>query len=250
MSQLGRSVPGASRHASDDLVKRVLARGEIEIQGRFAGSTNVTLLVTCSGDGLEIPAVYKPQRGERSLWDFPPGLHRREQAAYVLSEALGWGLVPTTVLRNQAPLGPGSLQHYLEDDGESHYFTLRESGRWEPVLEAVAVFDVLANNADRKSGHVILADNKVWAIDHGLCFHAEPKLRTVIWDFAEQVVPSNLLEDVRRLVEGDLPEKVRGLLSQKETTALARRGKELIRTGTFPEPVDHHGWPPYPWPLV
>ena len=140
--------------------------------------------MTASGP---VQAVYKPHRGEQSLWDFPDGLYRREVAAYRLSEALGWGLVPPTVLRDDGPFGTGSVQLFLEADYERHYFTLLEDGGREGELEAFCAFDVVANNADRKSGHVLVdADEHLWGIDHGLCFHAQPKLRTVIWDFAER----------------------------------------------------------------
>ncbi|MGH8980585.1 MAG: SCO1664 family protein, partial [Acidimicrobiales bacterium] len=160
----------------------VLERGDVDVHGRIAGSSNVTLLVTCSLEGLDLLAVYKPVAGERELWDFPPGLDRREVAAHRLSEALGWALVPDTVQRD-GPFGPGSFQRVVEEDGVSHYFTLRDEARWREDLRRIAVFDVVANNADRKSGHVLLAEDRLWAIDHGLTFHAEPKLRTVIWDF-------------------------------------------------------------------
>lgn len=228
----------------------MLAHGTIEVQGRFAGSSNATLLVTCHHGGAEVAAVYKPRRGERPLWDFPPGLDRREMAAYQLSEVLGWGLVPTTVLRDDGPFGPGSLQHYVEDDQESHYFTLREEPSRRPALVAIATLDVVANNADRKSGHVILAHERIWAIDHGLCFHHEPKLRTVIWDFAGEAVPEALRQDLRRLVKKGLPESLGVLLDPQEARALVHRTRRLLERGTLPEPVARGDWPPYPWPLV
>ena len=128
-------------------------------------------------------AVYKPCKGERPLWDFPGGLFRREVAAYVLSESLGWGLVPETVERTEGPFGEGSVQRYVPEDGTSHYFTLRDDPKWHPTLMRMCAFDVVANNADRKSGHVLLAEDRLWAIDNGLCFNEDDKLRTVIWDF-------------------------------------------------------------------
>ena len=155
----------------------------MEVHGRIAGSSNATLLVTCRSGRDELLAVYKPAQGERPLWDFPGGLFRREVAAYVLSESLGWGLVPETVARPDGPFGPGSVQRFVPEDGTSHYFTLREDEAWHPVLMKLCAFDVVANNADRKSGHVLLAEDRLWAIDNGLCFNRHDKLRTVIWDF-------------------------------------------------------------------
>ena len=156
---------------SETAVKDVLTRGDMEVHGRIAGSSNATMLVTCRLGADELLAVYKPARGERPLWDFPGGLFRREVAAYVLSETLGWGLVPETVERPEGPFGPGSVQRFVHEDGTSHYFTLRDEPRWHPVLMELCAFDVVANNADRKSGHVLLAEDRLWAIDNGLCFN-------------------------------------------------------------------------------
>ena len=127
----------------------------MEVHGRIAGSSNATLLVTCRLQGEELLAVYKPLQGERPLWDFPGGLFRREVAAYALCESLGWGLVPETVERREGPFGPGSVQRFVHEDGTSHYFTLRDEPKWHSVLKRLAAFDVVANNADRKSGHVL-----------------------------------------------------------------------------------------------
>ena len=167
-------------------VESVLAEGEMEVHGRIAGSSNATLLVTCRLGDEELLAVYKPHKGERPLWDFPGGLFRREVAAYALSEALGWGLVPETVLRAEGPFGEGSVQRFVHEDGREgteHYFTLRDDPAWHGDARRLCAFDVVANNADRKSGHVLLAEERLWAIDHGLCFNEDDKLRTVIWDF-------------------------------------------------------------------
>ena len=151
----------------------------------------MTYLVSLDDSGDEpLNAVYKPAGGERSLWDFPDGLFRREVAAFTLSEALGWGLVPPTVLRPDGPFGEGSLQLFVEADYNQHYFTLYDEGGHEALLQAMCAFDIVANNADRKSGHVLKGpDGRLWGIDHGLCFHRQPKLRTVIWDFAEDLIP-------------------------------------------------------------
>jgi uncharacterized repeat protein (TIGR03843 family) len=210
-------------------------------------SSNGTFLVTVSGCGTVQPAIYKPHRAERPLWDFPGGLYQREVAAYELSVALDWGLVPETVLRDEAPLGTGSLQRFVEADFEQHYFTLLEHESYRPALQAIATFDLLANNADRKSGHCLLdGDGKIWGIDHGLCFHTHPKLRTVIWDFAGERIPASLLDDVGRLVE-DPAARLVSLLDDAEVAALVRRARTVVRNGTFPEPGEAH---PYPWPLV
>ena len=225
----------------------VLERGRIEVRGRIAGSSNITLLVTCATDEEELLAVYKPVAGERELWDFPPGLHRREVAARLLSDWLGWHIVPETVLREDAPFGEGSLQRVVDEDGISHYFTLRDDPHWHPELRRIAVFDVLANNADRKSGHVLLAGDRLWAIDHGLTFHTEPKLRTVIWDFAGDRLDDALREDLAELVDSPLPSALAELLDDEEVHALFRRARALLRAGTLPTPGTGR---PYPWPLV
>ena len=144
-------------------------------------------------------------KGERPLWDFPGGLFRREVAAYVLSEALGWGLVPETVERPEGPFGQGSVQRFVHEDGTSHYFTLRDEPKWHPVLMQLGAFDVVANNADRKSGHVLLAEDRLWAIDNGLCFNTQDKLRTVIWDFGGEPLEAGVEEDLARLARDGPP---------------------------------------------
>jgi hypothetical protein len=231
------------------VARRVLAEGEVTVHGRIAGSSNVTLFATCELEGTELAAVYKPARGERPLWDFPTGLHRREVAAYLLSETLGWGLVPLTIERTDAPLGIGSLQLFVEEDGESHYFTLRDEPRFTETLHRLAVFDVVANNTDRKSGHVLLAYGRLWAIDNGLSFHSEPKLRTVIWDFAGDRLTDEEIGALERLVTDPLPAELEELLDHDEGEALLKRTSRLLREGRLPEPGDDD-WRPYPWPLV
>jgi uncharacterized repeat protein (TIGR03843 family) len=225
----------------------VLERGRIHVHGRIAGSSNITLLVTCSAGTQELLAIYKPVAGERELWDFPPGLHRREVAAWHLSEWLGWGVVPETVLREDGPFGEGSLQRVVDEDGESHYFTLRDDPRWHPALRRIAAFDVLANNADRKSGHVLAAGDRLWAIDHGLTFHEEPKLRTVIWDFAGDRLDEEVREGIDKLAGAPLPAALTELLSGGERAALVGRARALRSAGTLPSPGPDR---PFPWPLV
>lgn len=212
-------------------------------------SSNATFLTNlCAGDA-SMKAIYKPHRGERPLWDFPRGLFLREVAAYELSHALGWAIVPETVLRVDGPLGVGSFQRFIEADFSEHYFTLMENEEHHDALRVIATFDLLANNADRKSGHCLLEprDNHIWGIDHGLCFNTEPKLRTVMWDFAGEAVPQGLLADVER-VAADPPAALGPLLDPPEIDALCARARAVVRRPSFPHPTaDHRS---YPWPLV
>jgi uncharacterized repeat protein (TIGR03843 family) len=225
----------------------LLAAGEVELKGRMPWSSNGTYLVeVVAGEGSTL-AVYKPGRGERPLWDFPRGLYRREVAAWALSEQLGWGVVPETVVR-EGPLGEGSLQRFVEADFEQHYFTLYEDEAHHDVLRTICAFDLLANNTDRKSGHCLLAtDGRIYAIDNGLCFHPQPKIRTVIWEFGGEEVPGALLVDVERVLD-ELPGDLDGLLDGVEVDGVRRRGERLLATGRFPvaDPYSHC----YPWPLV
>lgn len=224
----------------------LLAQGEMEIKGRMPWSSNGTFLVgLCRGEATA-DAVYKPLRGERPLWDFPPGLYRREVAAFRLSEALGWGIVPATVLRHEGPLGQGSLQLFVEADFSQHYFTLLESEEHHDQLRRMAVFDLLANNADRKSGHCLLGPSgHIWGIDHGVCFHSQPKLRTVIWDFAGDPLDQTLRADVSRVAAD--PPPLDDLLSPAEVTAFARRTSAVARLACLPDPGPERL---YPWPMV
>ena len=211
-------------------------------------SSNATFLVTVSLDGCQMPAIYKPERGERPLWDFPGGLFRREVAAYELAVALGWEMVPETVVRTDAPFGVGSVQRFVDADFEHHYFTLREDPRHHLALARMGAFDVLANNADRKGGHCLLdAEGRIWGIDHGLCFHPQMKLRTVIWDFAGEPIADDVVADVRRLGTCGFPAELSVLLTTIELDALAARISELARRRRLPHPQSDH---PYPWPLV
>lgn len=230
-----------------DPVRAVLDRGEMEIEGRMPWSSNGTFLATVRFEDVWTRAIYKPRRGERPLWDFPAGLDRREVAAYELSEALGWHLVPHTVLRD-GPLGEGSVQRFVDADFEQHYFTLFEDARHLDQLQAMCVFDLLANNTDRKSGHCLVSvGDELFGIDHGLCFHEDFKLRTVIWDFAGEPIPEELLADVEALHRDGLPERLRALLRPVEAAALLARARDVVALGRFPvDPTGHR----YPWPLV
>jgi uncharacterized repeat protein (TIGR03843 family) len=233
--------------AADSTVLDLLARGEITVQGRLPWSSNVTFLAEVRRGQERALAVYKPQRGERPLWDFPRGLYRREVAAYHLSEALGWDLVPPTVVRD-GPEGRGSLQLFVEANFEEHYFTLRERPEHRDALARLCAFDLLANNADRKGGHCLLGhDGRIYAIDNGLCFHVDPKLRTVVWDFAGEPVPRPIRAAAHRLAATGLPDTVAEHLSPEECRVLLARARALARTARFPEdPTGLH----YPWPLV
>lgn len=216
--------------------------------GRIPWSSNATFLVEVRAQAGCLRAIYKPARGERPLWDFPRGLWRREVAAYELAQQLGWGIVPETVGRRDGPLGPGSLQRWVEADEEEHYFTLLERPEYLPALRMVAAFDIVANNADRKGGHLLVGtDGQLWAIDHGLCFHAENKLRTVMWDFAGEKVPDELLDALAPLASGDVPGTLEGLLKESELSALVARARRLRKARRYPTPTSR--WP-YPWPLV
>jgi uncharacterized repeat protein (TIGR03843 family) len=231
----------------------LLAQGELTIQGMLPWSSNYTLLTTVCNNDTQGLAVYKPRRGERPLWDFPRGtLCQREVAAYLLSEALGWGLVPPTLLRD-GPHGIGSVQLFIDADREAHLFTMQQEGGYEEAIERLAVFDVVSNNADRKSGHCLKGnDGRLWAIDHGICFHAEPKLRTVLWDYAGKPIDAAIMADLRALRErmqgGDvLIEALERLIEPDETQAMRRRLDRLIARGKHPEPGRGYNMP---WPPV
>jgi uncharacterized repeat protein (TIGR03843 family) len=230
----------------------LLAGGEIELIGLMPRASNYTFLAEVTTDRRTVLAVYKPRDGEMPLWDFPEGtLHRREVAAYELSRALGWPGVPPTVLR-EGPHGPGSVQLFVEVDPRQHFFTLRDTRLAD--FRPVALFDVVANNADRKAGHCMLAaDGSIWVIDHGVCFSEAPKLRTVIWDFADEPIPEALRADLERVAaelrngSGDLGPRMRALLSEDEVEAAVERAQALLSVGRFPPPGPGR---PYPWPPV
>lgn len=228
----------------------LLHHGELGIVAQLAESSNLTFVLEAT-DGTEDGdygwAVYKPELGERPLHDFARGLHGREEAAFLLSEHLGWHIVPPTVTRADAPFGIGSLQWYIENEG-MHYFPLLETRPdLHGQLRRMAVFDMLTNNTDRKSGHVLLdAADHVWGIDHGLCFSAHPKLRTVIWDFAGEEIDAELLAAVEPLID-EVPADVAALLTPDEVAALQSRASRIVRLPQLPHPRSHYH---YPWPLV
>lgn len=227
-----------------DILAR-LREAPFEIEGRMPWSSNGTFLVSFDD---EHRAIYKPTAMERPLWDFPAGLHHREVGAYELSRALGWGVVPPTVVRDDsAELGEGSLQHFVDADFEQHHFTLVEEPTHHDLLRRICLLDVLANNTDRKSGHCLLGpDGRIWAIDNGLCFSAEFKLRTVIWEFGGESIAPDLLDDIERVIEG-LPGPLDPHLDDDEVDAVTQRGRALLTNRCYPiDPTGHR----YPWPLV
>jgi uncharacterized repeat protein (TIGR03843 family) len=242
--------------AGDPDVLELLLRAPLEVLGRFAAASNATLLCRVGADD-ELLAVYKPARGERPLWDFAAGtLHRREVAAAVVDGALGLGMVPETVLRPDAPYGPGSVQRFVEHDPERHYFTLLEEDDPAIVaqLEAMIVFDLVVNNADRKAGHVLVdEEERVRLVDHGVCFHVEAKLRTVAWDLAGEPVPEDLRRragraaDAVRREDGDVRSRLRDLLTGAEVEATAARAGRVAALERFPPP---EGPRPWPWPPI
>lgn len=230
----------------------LLTNGIIEIKELVPWGSNYTFLVTVRDATRETPAIYKPSRRERPLWDFPTGsLAYREVAAYQVSRALGWPHVPPTVLR-EGPQGIGMVQLFIEFVDEQHFFTLRHKHRDE--MQRIALFDAVINNTDRKGGHVLLGtDGTIWCIDHGVTFHEHYKLRTVIWDFMRRPIPTSLLNDLAalraRLRRGNpLYDSLRDLLSPREMRALRARLDDLLTRGIFPEPPAD--WPPVPYPPV
>ncbi len=232
----------------------LLLHGAIELHGRVHWSSNATLLVGVRGGDASCLAVYKPARGEQPLWDFAQGtLCRREVAAYTLSHHLGWPSVPPVVLRD-GPLGEGSLQVFIEHDPADHYFALRKRPDLDDAFRCVALFDEITNNADRKAGHILLgAQERVWAIDHGLTFHAQAKLRTVIWEYAGQPIAPRRVSELRALYAGLAPGQalrasLSELLSSSELGALRGRIAGAIERATFVSP--DHARRSIPYPLI
>ncbi len=219
-------------------------------------SSNYVFLATMAhpehGEGL---AVYKPERGEQPLYDFPDGLYRREVAAYEFARLLGWPIVPPTVERLDGPHGPGSLQLFIEHDPEEHYFVLREGDRYDEHLARFAAFDLAANNADRKAGHLLLdPQGSIWGIDNGLCFNEFETFRTVIWDYAGTALPPAWVDDLVRVrgalaLEEPATDALRALLTRREREALVARLDALIARPELPAMEDFERRV-YPWPLV
>jgi uncharacterized repeat protein (TIGR03843 family) len=233
-------------------VTDLLRDGDVEIVGRMPWSSNATFLVRLSYGDDEMLAIYKPQRGERPLWDFARGtLCHREVAAFEISQALGWAIVPDTALRD-GPHGLGMMQRFVEHDPEEHYFTLLDEHGDE--FRRMAAFDVVINNTDRKGGHCLraLESGEIFGIDHGVSFHTQWKLRTVIWEFGGESIPPDVCSDLHRLrdavVAGALHDQLAMLLDRFELDALRARIEHLLATGALPEPDgDYYA---YPWPTI
>jgi uncharacterized repeat protein (TIGR03843 family) len=235
----------------------ILINGELTIRGEFLWGSNYTFLADVVQEEQKFACVYKPSKGERPLWDFPTAtLAKREVAAYLVSEALGWELVPPTAYRRSGPLGPGSVQFYIDHDPEYHFFNFTEEDRQR--LRPTALFDLLTNNADRKGSHVLRDEaNHLWLIDHGVCFHIEDKLRTVIWDFVGEPIPENLCADLTRLAQNlkpvngapsELAASLMNCLSRSEVRVLALRAERLVASGRFPAPDPYRR--AFPWPQI
>ena len=233
----------------EEFLKTAFNSGKIELKGQFTYGSNYTFLVTVTHQEQEIPAVYKPQKGEQPLWDFPPNtLSGREVAAYLVSQALQWKLVPYTIFREDCPHGPGSLQQFIEYNPNYHYFNMKPADLQK--LRPVALFDHLTNNADRKGSHIFFETNTrhLYAIDHGLCFNVEDKLRSVIWNFVGQPIPDTYLTALREVANAPtrLMDDLRPFLNPDELEALVARASHLVETAIFPpEPLDRRAFP-YP----
>lgn len=240
--------------ASEKLgILQILREGEVKLEGQFLRGSNYTFFGHASLDGDSIPVVYKPVQGEQPLWDFPTrSLAKREAAAYIVSEALDWDLVPPTIYRRKGPLGPGSLQYYIVHDQDYHYFNFTPSDIQR--LRIFVVFDIIVNNADRKGSHILEStDGHLFSIDHGVCFHCDDKLRTVIWDFSGEPLPQEITATLQALVDKlknnkDFNKDLRSHLKVSEIKALEKRTLNLLKSGIFLSPPNSGR--PFPWPPV
>jgi len=226
----------------------LLATGEIDVQGRMIDASNATLYCAVSGNGIEAACVYKPVAGERPLWDFPDGtLAARVVAAFAVSAATGWDLVPPTVLRD-GPYGPGMVQLWIDTDETVDLGELARSDH--PDLARMAVLDAVINNADRKGGHLLPTEQgHVFGIDHGVCFSVDDKLRTLLWQWRGDPLPDaarETLEELRADLDNALGAALRALLDRREVRATTRRVDRLLREGIYPLPSGD--WPAVPWP--
>ena len=238
----------ASLGPDDDGMADLLRNGDMEVLGLMPWSSNGTYLVQLRSNGHHAPAIYKPERGERPLWDFPGHLWKREVAAYELSEQMGFSLVPTTVERGVAPMGRGSVQAFVPAQFSEHYFTMRERDELGAQLRRLCAFDLVANSADRKGGHCLIdPEGRIWAIDNGLTFHEEFKVRTVLWDFSGEPIPDEVAAAVTALLDAGLSEPLRQMLTDDEAAAVLGRARAVLAGGHFPhDPTGRR----YPWPLV
>lgn len=251
-------VPVSTWDPHDSRVEDALRDAEIGDLQLVYNSSNYVFIVHLTHPGLGAGmGVYKPRRGEQPLHDFPGGLYEREIAAFELSRLLGWDLVPPTVERS-GPHGVGSMQLFVDHDPSRHYFELRDHDDLDEQLVRFAVFDLITNNADRKGGHLLLDPRgHVWGIDNGLCFHAQRKLRTVIWDYAGTAIPGTWLEDIQRvcaiLETGDAAADetsaaFRSRIAERELAALLRRCRAILDEPVLPEMYTDYRC--VPWPMI
>ncbi|MDQ1703355.1 MAG: hypothetical protein QOF57_2607 [Frankiaceae bacterium] len=236
---------------ADPATLALLEQGELAIEGQLVDASNLALYCEVRTGDDALTCIYKPVRGERPLWDFPDGtLAGRETAAFLVSEALGWAIVPPTVLRD-GPVGPGMVQAWVEVDESVDLIDLLHSLD-DVRLRRLALYDAIVNNADRKGGHLLpTPEGHLYGIDHGVCFSAEDKLRTVLWQWRGRPLPEDLCPDVVRLraqLDGRLGEALRPLLTRAEVRATRRRIDELLAAGVFPQP--NGNWPAVPWPPI
>ncbi len=239
--------PALELPVDDALV--LLANAELSIEGRLVDASNATLYCSASFDGVTAACVYKPVSGERPLWDFPDGtLAEREVAAYEVSASTGWLIVPPTVYRD-GPLGPGMVQLWIDTDDQIDLIGILRS-RTSEKLRRMAAFDAVINNADRKGGHILpTRGGHLYGVDHGVTFHAEAKLRTILWQWAGDPLTDEALECVRELyrdLDGALGERLHELLTVREVRRIGRRIELLLKSGCYPQPANDR--PAIPWP--
>lgn len=234
-----------------DAALALLRNGTLSVEGRLVDASNATLYCAVRADGVQAACVYKPVSGERPLWDFPEGtLAEREVAAYEVSAATGWNIVPPTVYRD-GPFGPGMVQLWIDADEQIDLVALIRSGD-HPQLRQIAIFDAVVNNADRKGGHLLpTGDGHLYGVDHGVSFHCEPKLRTVLWQWAGEALPADAAATLGRLrtqLDQRLGERLHELLTTREVRRTIRRVEHLQEAGRYPQPSGD--WPPVPWPPI
>lgn len=248
-SSFGRDHDGSVDPADVETAEALLTQGRMTVEGRLMAASNATLYCSIEWDGISGACVYKPVAGERPLWDFPDGtLADREVAAYAVSEAMGWRVVPPTIHR-EGPYGPGMVQLWVEPDAEIDLVALSRAD--DPVIRRMAVFDAVVNNADRKIGHLLPpGDGHVYGCDHGVCFSVEYKLRTVLWQWRGKPLTGEAVEALRRLKAaldaGELRTRLSALLTAEEVDATRRRIDLMLKHRIHPYPPED--WPAIPWP--
>lgn len=230
---------------------RALREGALTLDGRLVEASNASFVgvMRLPEDGFEVRCVYKPIAGERPLWDFPDGtLAHREAAAFLVSEAARWGVVPPTVFRAEAPLGPGMIQQWMDVDEAVDLLAALRAGH--PGLRRIALFDAVVNNTDRKGGHLLpVSGGRLLGVDHGVCFSVEPKLRTILWGWRGAALSEEELAELARLrvaLDGRLGRDLGRHLDAAETEAVRQRVESLLAEGRFPQP--NPDWPAVPWP--